>query len=669
MRGLAGSLDPGELSLGQPSDAPWTARAVRQVAALAMAGGALALFAQTIALPHPQLESFVKANWMLDEDRMPIFVAMLVSAVVAAMLSSVYLVATRGAGLLRLEWLTRATRPALPLALTPILLAYDFSYRSALIYLCLLVIFMVMTEWALRDALSAFAAPWRVPSLAWPSALRRHLPLALVAAGALFYAIYFSYYTLLNHHRLDTSAFDLGIEVNWSYNALHGRLWSCPTFLGPDGGYYVGAHAIFAMFGWLPLFALKPGPEVLLIYQAAIVGAAAIPLYLFARTQIPRWPAAVVALLFLLYAPIHGPNFYDFHELMPLPFWAFWLFWAIVKRRNLLVAVFTLILYAHREDVPAGIAVLGMFLVITGARPRLGAVLAVVSTFWFVMMKFVIMPRLYHTWFADIYKDLQTVGHPGYGSVVQTVLVNPSFFLKTLLTEVKAIYFLHVFLPLAFLPLRRPALALLAIPVFFFTLLTTGYAPTVSIAFHYTLHGVPYLFGAAVLMLRVLSQSPAVGTPRIDAARSGAIRRNAALGAMAATMFFHSYAYGAIFQHHTFIGGFGKVEFQMTQEEKDRYAALQRILAMIPPHASVAASENMNPYVAARLDAYTLRFAHGDADYLLLRRGELYTPGTVKQAFDRHPYGLVASEMGIYLFKRDTVTPGTDAARRELGVP
>jgi len=160
-----------------------------------------------------------------------------------------------------------------------------------------------------------------------------------------------------------------------------------------------------------------------------------------------------------------------------------------------------------------------------------------------------------------------------------------------------------------------------------------------------------------------------VGTPRIDAARSGAIRRNAALGAMAATMFFHSYAYGAIFQHHTFIGGFGKVEFQMTQEEKDRYAALQRILAMIPPHASVAASENMNPYVAARLDAYTLRFAHGDADYLLLRRGELYTPGTVKQAFDRHPYGLVASEMGIYLFKRDTVTPGTDAARRELGVP
>ena len=90
---------------------------------------------------------------------------------------------------------------------------------------------------------------------------------------------------------------------------------------------------------------------------------------------------------------------------------------------------------------------------------------------------------------------------------------------------------------------------------------------------------------------------------------------------------------------------------------------------MIPRDASVAASENLNPHIAARLDAYTLRFAHGDADYLLLRRGDLYTPGTVKQAFDRHPYGLIASEAGIYLFKRDITTPGTDAARRELGVP
>jgi len=263
---------------------------------------------------------------------------------------------------------------------------------------------------------------------------------------------------------------------------------------------------------------------------------------------------------------------------------------------------------------------------------------------------------------------LQTAGHPGYGSVVQTVLINPSYFFKTLLTEVKAIYFLHVFLPLAFLPLRRPALALLAIPVFFFTLLTTGYAPTVSIAFHYTLHGVPYLFGATILMLRLLSEAPRPGAARRRAIHGGAIRRNAALGAMAAAMFFHSYAYGAIFQHHTFVGGFAKISFEMTPEERQRYAALQRMLKMIPPDASVAASENEVPHIAARLNAFALRFAHGDADYLLVRAGDLYVPALLKDAFNRHPYGLIASDLGIFLFKRGVVTPGTDAARAELGV-
>jgi uncharacterized membrane protein len=667
MRGLARSVSGADLdSLGGWSSTEATsARTVRVMAAMALAGGAVALFSQTILLAKPLLESFVKANWMTDEDRLPLFAAVVVGAALAALSSAIYLVVTRASGIARLEWLTRASRPVLPLAIAPALFAYDFSYRSPLVYLALLAVFTVMVEWSLRDSLAAFAWPWRVPALSWPAAWRRHLPLAVVTAGAVFYAVHFSAYTLLNHRRLGTSAFDLGIHINWAFNALHGQFWRCPVFLGPDGGYYVGAHAIFAMFGWLPLFALKPGGEVLLVYQAAIVGAAAIPLYLFGRTQLPRWPAAIVALLFLLYAPIHGPNFYDFHELMPLPFWGFWLFWAIATRRNGLAAFFVVVLYAHREDVAAGVAVLGLFLVVSGERPRIGAVLTVVSSFWFILMKFVIMPSLYHTWFADIYKDLQAAGHPGYGSVVQTVLVNPSYFLKTLLTEVKAIYFLHVFLPLAFLPLRRPALALLAIPVFFFTLLTTGYAPTVSIAFHYTLHGVPYLFGATVLMLRLLSEGGAAA----DGLRRGAIRRNAALGAMAAAMFFHSYAYGAIFQHHTFVGGFAKIEFDMTPEERQRYAALQRMLKMIPPSASVAASENLLPHVAARLDAYSLRFAHGDAEYLLVRQGDLYVPAVLKGAFDRHPYGLIASDLGIFLFKRDVVTAGTAVARAELGAP
>src|SRR3569832_2908840 len=194
------SLPGGDFPVPRPGE-PLVARTVRVLAAMVMAGGALALFVQTLRLEGPLLESFVKVNFMSDEERVPLFAAVIGAALVAGLLSSIYLAATRWEGLPRLEWLMRASRPVLPLAVPPTLLAYDFAYRSTLVCLVLLAIFAVMTEWSLRDALSAFASPWRVPSLAWPSTLTRHLPMLLVVGGAIFYAVYFSYYTLLNHRR------------------------------------------------------------------------------------------------------------------------------------------------------------------------------------------------------------------------------------------------------------------------------------------------------------------------------------------------------------------------------------------------------------------------------------------------------------------------------------
>ena len=76
----------------------------------------------------------------------------------------------------------------------------------------------------------------------------------------------------------------------------------------------------------------------------------------------------------------------------------------------------------------------------------------------------------------------------------------------TLLKEEKLVYFLHMLGPLALLPARRWALLFLAVPGFAFSLLTTGYAPTLSIAFQYTCHAIPYIFAASVLMLRVIAR-------------------------------------------------------------------------------------------------------------------------------------------------------------------
>ncbi|HWO14744.1 MAG TPA: DUF2079 domain-containing protein, partial [Polyangiaceae bacterium] len=354
------------------------------------------------------------------------------------------------------------------------------------------------------------------------------------------------------------------------------------------------------------------------------------------------------------------PNFYDYHELLvALPF-HFLLYWAIATGRLRWACVMVVILWAHREDMAVGLVLLGAFLVLSGYRVRFGLALAASSLVWFMLIKFAIMPMAGNWWFAEIYKELMPAGvRRGYGSVVQTILINPAFFLSTLLREEKFIYFLHLFGSLAFLPMRRPLLVLLALPGFFFTLMTTGYSPTIELGFQYTTHWIPYLFAASVLALKFLGQ------------KFGAERRAAAACATLLAVTAHSTVFGAVFQHDEFVGGWSRVVFEESEDDRKAYEGFRALAALIPPEASVAAGESEVPHVAARANVYTLKGAHGDADYLLVRKGGVDT-SVLRAAFERNKYGLVSQYEGrflrFFLFKRDLEAEGTAEAMAQLGI-
>jgi uncharacterized membrane protein len=632
------------------------------VGSFALVGASIGLFIATIvALPDGRRFAFLESNTLATASRVWLSVSLGVGAALFGLSAIGYLVARRRAGV---PTLRRASEVILPFSLLftlpSLFSALPWSSRP-LTFLVGMTACGLLLERLL--VLSQRAWPWALArvlrgKLVLPVAAQRWLPLGVVLAGSLFYAVYFSHYTILNHQRLNTSAFDLGINVNWSYNALHGHPARSTVLFGPAGGHFLGNHAIFAMAYWLPIYAIKPGAEVLLIVQATLAGLGAATLYLFAATQVPRWSAVVIAYAYLFFAPLHGPNFYDFHELLPpLPV-HFLLYWAIAKRKNWLVAFLVPVLWSFREDVAVGLTVLGVFLLITGARSKLGLAMAAASGIWFVLIKFAIMPRYWQSWFASIYKELQAPGTGGYGTVVQTILLNPLYFLSTLLREEKLIYVLHFFGPLALLPCRRPALLLLAIPGFAFSVLTTGYGPTISIAFQYTCHSIPYVFASSVLMLRTLGQ-------QLD----GNLRRRAALGAVVLGVLAHSYVFGAILQHSTFIGGFTKVEFSLTPTEKARYESLERVAALIPEQASVSATDRVVPHVSARMDAYTVSSSAYPADYLMLEGAAARSGSTnkhLREILKEGAYGLVTEENDMYLFKRDHQSDKTPSALRAL---
>jgi uncharacterized membrane protein len=489
-----------------------------------------------------------------------------------------------------------------------------------------------------------------------PARFRRLAPLSFVLVSAIGYAGYTGYWSIEQHHRLATTSFDLGIIDNLMFNAMSGHGFRSPVLFGPSGGSLLAGHATFVLYLFLPFYWLSPRAETLLIIQSVLLGFAAIPLYGFAKTQLPRWSAALVSIAYLLYAPLHGLNFYDFHFLPTCIFFLFCLFWALATNRTVLIWVLWAVCVSIREDVPVGLATLGVFLVFTGYRVRTGVWMTILSVISFVLIKFVIMPMAGTWWFANLYKELMPQGARSYGGVVMTLLTNPSYVVSTLLTEQKLTYALHLFVPLVFLPLRRWTYLWLLVGGVFFTLLTTGYKPTVSISFQYTSHWIPYLFGATVLAISAMGRS-----------RSGVVHRRAALTALLVGVVLHSLSFGAILRPTRFVGGFQNIPFRVSEAERARYRDLKKVVAMIPPEASVAATDRENPHSTNRVTAYPFRSGSGDAEYLLIRTlGGNNARKNAQRAIDEHPYGLLAQVGEFYLFKRGHESPETADAMRKL---
>lgn len=491
-----------------------------------------------------------------------------------------------------------------------------------------------------------------------PRRVVRFGPILCVVAAAAAYATYTGYYSVVHHHRLGTSAFDLGIYDNLMTNTLRGDFFKSPVLFGPKGGNYLANHAPLILALFVPFYAIYQHPETLLILQSVLMGSAAVTLYLFASTQIPRLSACVLSLLYLCYAPLHGANFYDFHPLTAAATFQFLLYFAIARRRIWLIVGTLLILFSIREDIPIGIGILGAALIVSGQRTREGVLVFGMALPAFVLIKFVLMPWAGTWWFADLYKGLMIAGESGYGSVIKTLATNPLFVFHSLLEEKKLIYWLHLAAPLAFLAYRRWGFAIVASSGALTTLLTTNYAPTISIAFHYTVHWIPYLFGASVVVLRGLEQN-------------GKWWRVSALSAAGTGLLIHSFLFGAILNPVSFRGGFGTIPFRaLNEQESSRYRAMRDLVAMIPATASVAASEDALPHASNRRIAYPIRMWTGNADYLLVGTRSLGLGRTrrgIREAVDEG-YGLLAGRQGVYLFKRGHKSDKTAQALRELGI-
>jgi len=468
------------------------------------------------------------------------------------------------------------------------------------------------------------------------AALARHeraIAIGLVVAWTTLYTVL----AVVRHLTWNSTAFDLAVFDQVYWNATQGRLYESTLDRGSCGpASFLGGHLSLLHLALLPLYAVVPRAETLVVLQAVAIGLGAWPLYVLARDRLrPGAERLAFVSCYLLIAPLSWMALFDFHE---IPFAIPFLGWALVfvARGQHWRAIGTLVAsFLVKEELPlVALGFAALFLLQRRWLP--GAVLATVSVAWFVLAVKVIIPAFaggdyrYTSFYAGLGEDEL--------EIVRTVLTDPGRTFGVLAENgrMKLRYVAAIFGPGLGLILASGPYAVLALPSLAYTLLS-DYTHQYSLQNHYAATLIPLAVGGSILGLARLR---------------GRVRDIAPAGIVLASLLF-AYLYADIplgpkFDPSRFV-------------PEARYDAIARAIGEIPPTARVSASDFVAAQLAHRqfIREYSAQNTCGDADYVILDAAdrETFDRDLQKFARERHAirglgYDEVATGDGLSVLRR-----------------
>jgi len=438
------------------------------------------------------------------------------------------------------------------------------------------------------------------------SAGRRRIPPGVVVAAALV-AIAYALYGILRHAHFRTSGFDLGIfdQIVWHYSRF--RL-PPSTLAGFDNAFADHFSPILALLA--PAYWVAPRPEVLLVAQGVLVGLSVVPVYWFCRRRFSSGPALTLAIAYGLSWPIQRGATFDFHALAFAPLFVALAIDAVDDDRPGQFWVAACGLALTKEDLTPLIMVFGLWLL---ARRRLAQGTAAVAAGLaaFALIVGWLMPAL-----GDSGQYTYDAAYGRYGGPVQAVLGvfrDPIGWTGALLSPPAKLATLGWLLaPWLLLPLGSP-LVLLGTPLLLERFLSDS-PNHWSTAFHYWLPAGPILAAAAA---------------------DGLLRARARFGWLAGRALPVTVA--VVLVACAIAPGRPRL-WQIVTPRFYTFSAFERaghrVVALVPPGASVVAQDAIAPHLSQRDRIYTLRPEAPDADFVVAAPALNPWPNADRQAVD-----------------------------------
>jgi uncharacterized membrane protein len=322
------------------------------------------------------------------------------------------------------------------------------------------------------------------------------MPTRLVAAATAAYAAIFAVLGVDRYVTFHSGA-DLGLFTQTIASAFRGFSNTI------EGTSHFAYHFSPILYLCAPLLWLTHSAVALIVLQAVVTALIAPALYAIARKRTCDVGAATLASIALLYPPLQGVTFTDFHETAFMPATIAWLLWAIDARRFGVAGLLVLVALSIKEDQALTMAFVGLVAGVYFARRRerrgvifgAGVIVASVLVFWgyFAIVRPLAgatrawVPGHFYAW-------------NGWTST------------RSLAVEIggRLTYLLEAFVPLALVPLRSPVV-LLAAPGLL-EVLSSREPLMYTMGQHYAAVWVPYVLVAFVVAgARLISTNAVAG--------------------------------------------------------------------------------------------------------------------------------------------------------------
>lgn len=302
------------------------------------------------------------------------------------------------------------------------------------------------------------------------------------------------------HRTFGTTCYDMGIFVQMFHSLSH-HLTAVTTCERDMLLSHFNVHASYIFYLLVPIYALFPSENTLIIAQAVMTVSGVIPMYLIAKNRDFKGIALLSACMIYLFSDgLLAPCYYHFHENAFLPPLLLWLLYAVEKRNYKLFFVMSALVCIVKEDAPLYVICSALYLAIDDKSKNKLYALAVV----FASMAYFLFITNWLTkngdgsmMMATRFGNLTIDENDGFIGIIGNVLSNSSYFVSLFVKESTLLFLVEMCLPLLFLPFmtRKIHRYFLMIPFIIMNLVIgSGYSYAAIMGYQYT-------FGTSSLLI------------------------------------------------------------------------------------------------------------------------------------------------------------------------